>query len=94
MILRWLVYILTIFIIMWAAWSDAHETEDFKHGGTGVCYGWIITENDVRICFTNKEHTKCKLLIFAHGMFHVSKEFICDDTEKTDNQTEYEGGGR
>ena len=53
----------------------AHETEDMKHSTSGVhCYGWGVRGNNMRMCYTNPEQTRGKLIIYVHGQWHEGEE--------------------
>ena len=78
-------HILIIMIMvcfMFVNTAMSHENEFFKHGSTGKCFGWESVPGNMKLCYRDKEHNTCVLIIFAHGIFHVSKEFECKDYEK------------
>jgi len=62
--------------------SAGHENETYKHKEIGGCFGWKSLDHEMRLCYRNKEHTICVILIFNHGMWHVSEEFECKTYDK------------
>jgi hypothetical protein len=69
--------ILMTLIVFCAATSRAHESEVFKHGEMGQCYGLDRQSADIYTCYVNKERTICKELILSHDQWHVSAEYNC-----------------
>ena len=57
--------------------SAGHESETYKHKKIGGCFGWESLGSEMKLCYRNEEHTKCAILIFNHGIFHVTEEFEC-----------------
>jgi len=62
--------------------SVGHENETYKHKGTGECFGWKSLGHEKRLCYRNEEHTICVILIYNHGIFHVTEEFECKTYDK------------
>jgi len=58
--------------------SAGHENETYKHKGTEECFGWKSLGREMKLCYRNEEHTICVILIFNHGIFHVTEEFECN----------------
>jgi len=63
-----------------------HENSGKIHieGGTGLCYGWVDAGSNMRICYTNKERTMCKYLIYSHGAWHEGEPFKCTEGEENE----------
>jgi len=61
--------------------AGAHENEEFKHGSTGMCFGWRDDGLTRRMCYTNVEQTTCKTILHNHGLWHVTEEFECPTEE-------------
>ena len=74
--------LIAIMLIMSAVHVDAHEYAGKKHASTGHCYGWEITGDNMRICYTNEEQTKGKVIIYSHAMWHVGEEFDITEEEE------------
>jgi hypothetical protein len=63
--------------------SAGHENETYRHGGIGICFGWKSLDHEKKLCYRNREHTICVILIYTHGEFHVTEEFECKTYDKT-----------
>lgn len=62
--------------------ATAHETDTYKHGSIGPCFGWGITDVDTRICFLDEEKKMCSTMIYIHGIFHVTEPYLCEVEEE------------
>jgi len=73
---------MVLFIAVASIPSDGHEYAGKKHSidGTGQCFGWDTVDSTWKICFIDKEHTRCKTIIYAHDTWHESKTYPCPGT--------------
>lgn len=65
--------------------STGHKNETYEHKGIEGCFGWKSLDYEKKLCYRNKEHTICVILIYNHGIFHVTEEFECKTYDKKYN---------
>jgi len=74
--MRW--YILLVLLVI-VTTASAHEYAGKKHseGTIGPCYGWKTVDDGQRICYLDEDKDMCRTLIYNHGQWHISEDYLC-----------------
>ena len=94
--LGWWTVIILLGVGIWASFADSkeitliHENSGKTHvtGGIGPCYGWKDSGLGMRICYTNRERTMCKTLIYNHDTWHEGEPYVCEENNKVPDKFE------